>query len=79
MLIIPDLFTPYMEGVETARKANWDDLNQYNNVQEGQLSNAYNMATFSPRVNKAYEETDAAALANLFNERTLDSRVAAKH
>lgn len=77
MLIIPDLFTPYMEGVETARKANWDDLNQYNSVQGGQLENAYNMATFSPRVNKAYEETDAAALANLFNERTLDSRVAA--
>lgn len=68
MIIIPDLFTPYIEGKETARKANWNDLNNYNQVQKGQLDNLEKLFTFSPRVNREYESTDALALANIFKE-----------
>ena len=75
MIIIPDLFTPYVEGVETARRANWDDLNNYNQVQKGQLDNMFNFATFSPRVNREYEETDKVALQNLFNEEAFQSKL----
>ena len=76
-IIIPDLFTPYLNGVRLARQDNWNDLQQYNQVQQQQLRNAEAMATFSPRVNREYEATDRAALENMFNEYTLPSRVAA--
>lgn len=75
MIIIPDLFTPYVEGVELARKANWDDLNNYNKVQKGQLDNLFELATFSPKVNREYESTDKLALENLFNEETFQNRM----
>lgn len=64
MLIIPDLFTPYLEGTERGRQANWDDLNQYNRVQAGQLQNMLDLATFSPRVNAQYDAETAAKLRN---------------
>ena len=76
-IIIPDLFTPYLNGVRLARQDNWNDLQQYNQVQQQQLRNAEAMATFSPRVNREYEATDRAALENMFSEYTLPSRVAA--
>lgn len=75
MIIIPDLFTPYMTGRETARQANWDDLLKYNQVQKGQHDNLFNFATFSPRVNAVYEGTDKLALDNMFNEQTFVPRV----
>lgn len=69
MLIIPDLFTPWIEGTELARKANWDDLQKYNTVQKGQLDNLEALATFSPRVNREFEITDKHALNNRSLER----------
>lgn len=76
-IIIPDLFTPYLNGMRLANQDNWNDLQQYNQVQQQQLRNAEAMATFSPRVNREYEATDRAALENMFSEYTLPSRVAA--
>lgn len=73
MIIIPDLFTPYLSGVEMARKANWDDLQNYNQVQKGQLDNLFDFATFSPKVNSEYENTDKLALSNLFQELTFNN------
>lgn len=76
MIIIPDLFTPYLSGVEMARKANWEDLQNYNQVQKGQLDNLLGFATFSPKVNKEYETTDQLALGNLFKELTFNNALA---
>lgn len=48
----------YMEGERTAIKDNWNDLNQYSDVQAKQISNLFSEATFNPKVNMQY---DAAA------------------
>lgn len=66
---IPDLFTPYIEGRERAINRNWQDMSNYNNMQQGQLNNLFNLATFSPRVNREYEQTQKAALESRQNER----------
>lgn len=76
MIIIPDLFSPYVEGVETARKANWHDLTNYIDVQEGQLGNLKSLATFDAEVNKAYEDLDAQALENMMSQMNADIALA---
>lgn len=58
MIIIPDLFTPYIEGREKAIDRNWNDIKNYNKEQKNQLSNLKDLATFSPEVNKKYDERD---------------------
>lgn len=55
MFIIPDLFTPYINGREMAIQRNWQDLSNYNNTQAGQLNNAFNFMTLAPRTNAVYE------------------------
>lgn len=40
----------YIDGRERAIQANWNDLNQFNQVQAGQMSNAFAADTFSDRV-----------------------------
>lgn len=62
--VIPDLFTPYIEGRERAIDRNWNDLNQYNTVQKNQLGNLFDLATFSPRVNQEYEKLTESAFKN---------------
>ena len=79
MFFIPDLFTPYIQGREQAINRNWSDLQKYNTTQAGQLTNLYNLATFSPRVNKEWEATQAAALNNQFNEDTYYPRLYASN
>lgn len=69
MIIIPDLFTPYIEGRERAIDRNWNDMTQFNQVQKGQLDNMEALATFGPRVNATYEDTIAKSLANMQRER----------
>lgn len=49
-IFIPDLFTSYINGRRQAVADNWQDLSNYNQVAAGQLNNAFNMATFDPRV-----------------------------
>lgn len=64
-IFLPDLFTPYMEGREAAINRNWTDLEKYNNVQKGQLSNLFELATFAPKANREYEQTEKIALENI--------------
>lgn len=49
-IILPNIFTPYIEGRERAIAANWNDRNQYNQVAQGELSNAFAYNTFDSRV-----------------------------
>ena len=55
-IFIPDLFTSYINGRRQAVADNWQDLSNYNQVLAGQLNNAFNMATFDPRVRIAESE-----------------------
>ena len=59
-IFIPDLFTSYINGRRQAVADNWQDLSNYNQVLAGQLNNAFNMATFDPRV----RSTEAITLSN---------------
>ena len=52
-IFIPDLFTSYINGRRQAVADNWQDLSNYNHVLAGQLNNAFNIATFDPRVRSA--------------------------
>lgn len=40
----------FVEGERMAVKDNWDDLKNYNDVQSGQLENAWTEATWNPRL-----------------------------
>lgn len=53
---IPDIFTAYINGREQAIQANWNDLNNYNNVLQGQLNNAATMADFDANRRKNYAD-----------------------
>lgn len=51
----------YMQGERMAVQDNWNDLNQYNKVQAGQIQNAFDEAAFNPRLSSlmnAAEQTD---------------------
>lgn len=58
------LLPGYIQGERMAVQDNWNDLNQYNQVQQGQLANAFTEATFHPAV-------------NIFNDRAMLSRLGA--
>lgn len=49
-VFLPDIFGAYLSGRRAAITDNWNDLKDYNAVLKGQLSNAYDMATFGDRV-----------------------------
>ena len=49
-IFIPDLFGSYVDGREKAIDSNWKDMQNYNGVLNGQLSNAKTMATFDSDV-----------------------------
>lgn len=44
------LLPGYMQGERQAIQDNWQDLENYNNVQKGQIANAFSEATFAPAV-----------------------------
>lgn len=44
----------FYEGERQAIQDNWKDLENYNNVQSGQLDNAFKYATFEPRLNNVW-------------------------
>ena len=71
-LVIPDLFTPYLNGRRRAVADNWQDLTNYNTVQRNQLFNLRDLGTLSADINRAYEVTDQIALQNLSNQYQLD-------
>lgn len=64
----------YMEGHQQAIKDNWQDLSNYNQVQAGQMANAFTEATFPYRwqdvvnnTQKNYYETLIRGRANALN------------
>lgn len=61
-IFVPDLFSSYVEGRRKAIRDNWDDLNQYNQVLDGQLQNAMSMETFD---DAARMEHNRAALSDM--------------
>lgn len=52
------LLPGYMQGEQQAIKDNWYDLNQYNQVQAGQIQNAWDEATFNPRLTMVQHAVD---------------------
>lgn len=52
----------YVEGQRNAIKDNWQDLENYNNVQAGQLANAFTEATFGNNVDMMYDAAKRSRL-----------------
>lgn len=59
-IFIPDLFGSYVDGREKAIDSNWKDMQNYNGVLAGQLSNAKTMATFDSDVAEKAGQADSA-------------------
>ena len=59
-IFIPDLFGSYVDGREKAIDSNWKDMQNYNGVLTGQLSNAKTMATFDSDVAEKAGQADSA-------------------
>lgn len=51
---LASLLPNYIQGQRMANQDNWQDLMNYNNVQAGQMSNAFTEATWQPRLNMAW-------------------------
>lgn len=58
----------YVEGHRNAVKDNWDDLQNYNTVQQGQLANAFTEATFGNNVDMHYDARNLSRLNYLQSE-----------
>lgn len=52
----------YVEGERMAMEDNWRDLNEYNKVQAGQLQNAWDVATWTPRLTNVRLNTENNAI-----------------
>lgn len=66
---ISSLLPGYVQGRRQAIADNWQDLQNYNNIQQGQLANAFTEATWQPRLDMF---ADNANLNNLRLRRGLD-------
>lgn len=55
----------YVEGFRNAVADNWNDLKSNNAVQEGQINNLFNMATFGNDVDRSNYNTEIARLNHL--------------
>lgn len=60
----------FVEGERMAVQDNWNDLNQYNKVQAGQLENAFTEQTFNPRMQIVYDAARNSGLGVLNNRMT---------
>lgn len=72
----PDIFGGWLQGRRSAEADNWRDLNQYNQVLSGQLKNAYDMATFDPRVRQSWIGADKSLVDVLTGAATADDTMA---
>lgn len=80
MLYMPiDLFTPYINGRQNAINQNWNDLNQFNTVQSGgltneaqQLKNWFTQDTYGDRL------SDSAAQADINQNKALGTDLQAQ-
>lgn len=59
-VMIPDIFSAYLQGKRSAIQDNWSDLANYNSVLKGQLGNAMDMATFGDNVRRNLYNTQRA-------------------
>lgn len=59
------LLPGYMEGERAAIQDNWNDLNQYNQVQAGQIKNAWNEAAFQPNLTMLQHAVDQSQMNTL--------------
>ena len=75
-IFIPDLFTSYINGRRQAVADNWQDLSNYNHILAGQLNNAFNMATFDPRVRSAEATAQITEQNNATNANLTDQNIA---
>lgn len=75
-IFIPDLFTSYINGRRQAVADNWQDLSNYNQIAAGQLNNAFNMATFDPRVRIAESQAQLGELNAALGGATTDQALA---
>lgn len=71
-IFIPDLFTSYINGRRQAVADNWQDLSNYNQIAAGQLNNAFNMATFDPRVRIAESQAQLGEQNTVLGGATTD-------
>lgn len=74
-IFIPDLFTSYINGRRQAVADNWQDLSNYNQVAAGQLNNAFNMATFDPRVRIAESQAQLGELNTVLGSAMTDQNL----
>ena len=75
-IFIPDLFTSYINGRRQAVADNWQDLSNYNQIAAGQLNNAFNMATFDPRVRIAESQAQLGEQNNALGGALTDQALA---
>lgn len=52
---LANLLPGYLQGQRMANQDNWQDLMNYNQTMQGQLSNLFTEATWQPRINMFYE------------------------
>lgn len=67
---IGSMLPGYVEGQRNAIKDNWDDLQNYNTVQAGQIQNAFDEATFHPRIEMFRDQEVNSRLGRAMNEMT---------
>lgn len=60
---LSSLLPGYVEGREKAIRSNFQDMNDYNQVQQGQVSNLYDIATFRNNVERDNIQTELADLS----------------
>lgn len=72
-VFIPDIFSGYLNGMRQANTDNWNDLTKYNDVQNGQLDNAFKMATFDPAVRTAWNQGTQSDNATIRDTLATDS------
>lgn len=62
------LLPGYVQGERQAVQDNWQDLSNYNQVQAGQIQNAFDEALFNPRVSQGYDAANNSRLGVYNNE-----------
>lgn len=72
-VFIPDIFSGYMQGMRQANEDNWKDLSNYNSTLQGQLGNAFKMATFDPAVRTAWNQGQMSDNATTLNNLGTDA------
>lgn len=67
---LASLLPGYIQGQRMANQDNWQDLMNYNQVQSGQLANAFTEGTWQDRLNMFHNEranSDYNRLGNLYD------------